>query len=58
MVISPVTRSDKTTGCLLRGLARALQIQRCVLAANHWTEHRVPSRGVKILKELMGFATP
>jgi hypothetical protein len=33
--------------CLLRGSARAWQIQRWMLATNHWTEHRVPSGGVK-----------
>jgi hypothetical protein len=34
-------------GCLLRGPARTLQIQRWMLAVNHWTEHEVPSRGVR-----------
>ena len=34
-------------GGLLRGLARAWQIQRQMLAANHWTEHEVPSEGVR-----------
>jgi hypothetical protein len=33
-------------GCLLRGPARALQIQRRMLTAYHWTECRVPSKGV------------
>jgi hypothetical protein len=33
--------------CLLRGSARAWQIQKQMLAANHWTVHRVPSGGVK-----------
>jgi hypothetical protein len=33
--------------CLLRGPSRALQIQRQMLAANHWTEHGVPNRGVR-----------
>ena len=33
-------------GCLLRGFARALQIQRRMLAANYWTERGVPNRGV------------
>ena len=31
--------------CLLRGPASAWQIQRRMLSANHWTEHRVPSGG-------------
>ena len=31
---------------LLRGPARALQIQRQMLAANYWTEYRVPNGGV------------
>ena len=34
-------------GCLLRGPARALQIQRRMLAANHWNECGVPNRGVR-----------
>jgi hypothetical protein len=33
--------------CLLRGSARAWQTQRWMLAVNHWTEHRVPSGGVR-----------
>jgi hypothetical protein len=33
--------------CLLKGPAIALQIQRQMLTANHWTEHRVPNRGVR-----------
>jgi hypothetical protein len=33
--------------CLLRGPARALQIQRQMLTANHWTERGVPNRGVR-----------
>jgi hypothetical protein len=34
-------------GCLLRGPARTLQIQRRMLAANNWTEHGVPTRDVR-----------
>jgi hypothetical protein len=34
-------------GRLLRGPARALQIQRRMLTANHWTECGVPNRGVR-----------
>ena len=34
-------------GCLLRGPARVLQIQRWMLTANHWTERGVPNRGVR-----------
>jgi hypothetical protein len=33
--------------CLLRVPARTLQIQRQMLAANHWTELGVPNRGVR-----------
>ena len=33
-------------GCLLRGPARALHIQRPMLAANHWAELGVPNGGV------------
>jgi len=33
--------------CLLRGSARACQIQRWVLAANHWTENGVPVGGIR-----------
>ena len=33
--------------CLLRGSATAWQIQRWMLAANHWTEHGDPNRGVR-----------
>jgi hypothetical protein len=33
--------------CLLRGSFRAWQIQRRMLAANHWTEHGVPNGGVR-----------
>ena len=33
--------------CLLRGSASAWKIQRRMLAANHWTEHRVPNGGVR-----------
>jgi hypothetical protein len=34
-------------GYLLRGLARVLQIQRQMLATDHWTENRVPNGGVR-----------
>jgi hypothetical protein len=34
-------------GCLLRGSASAWQIQKWVLAAKHWTEHRVPNGRVR-----------
>jgi hypothetical protein len=34
-------------GCLLRGSARAWQIQRWMLTGNDWTEHRIPNGGVK-----------
>ena len=34
-------------GCVLRGSARALPIQRRMLAASHWNEHRGPNRGVR-----------
>jgi hypothetical protein len=33
--------------CLLRGIDRALQIQRWMFEANHWTECRVPNREVR-----------
>jgi hypothetical protein len=33
--------------CLLRSRARALQIQRQMFAANHWTKRQVPNRGHK-----------
>jgi hypothetical protein len=33
--------------CLLRSSAKACKIQRQMLAANHWTEHRVPNGGVR-----------
>jgi hypothetical protein len=33
--------------CLLRGFARAWQIQRQMLTANHWTEQAVLNRGVR-----------
>ena len=33
--------------CLLRGSTRALQVQRLMLTANHWTDHPVPNRGVR-----------
>jgi len=33
--------------CLLRGIARAWQIQKQMLAANHWTENGVPAGGVR-----------
>jgi hypothetical protein len=33
--------------CLLTGSTRAWQIQRQMLAVNHWTEHGVPNGGVK-----------
>ena len=44
--------------CLLRGSASARQIQKCMLTVIHWMEHRVPKEGVKVLKELKGFAAP
>jgi hypothetical protein len=34
-------------GCLLRGSARAWQMQRWTLTANHCTEHWVPNGGVR-----------
>jgi hypothetical protein len=33
--------------CLLRGSARAWQIQRKMLTVNHWTGHGVPNGGVR-----------
>jgi len=33
--------------CLLRGFARAWQIQRWMLETNHWTENRIPIGGVR-----------
>jgi len=33
--------------CLLRGPARACQIQRWMLAANHWTEKGIPIRRIR-----------
>jgi hypothetical protein len=33
--------------CLLRSSARAWQIQRWMLTANHWPEHSIPSGGVR-----------
>jgi hypothetical protein len=38
-------------GCLLRGPARALQLQRWMLSANYWTERGVPNRGVREMTE-------
>jgi hypothetical protein len=40
-------RTGALYDCLLRGYVRAWQIQRWMLAANHWTEHRLPKRGVR-----------
>jgi hypothetical protein len=31
----------------MRGPVRALQIQRQMLAANHWIENRVPNKGIR-----------
>ena len=43
----------------LRGSTRTWQIQRQILAANHWSEHRVPNGGVRErTEEAEGFATP
>jgi hypothetical protein len=50
---NPVTIADAKkcllTGawysCLLRGSARAWQIQKWMLVAIHWTQHRVPNEG-------------
>ena len=43
-------KKDMLTGawyrCLLRGSTKAWQIQREILAANHWNEHGVPNGGV------------
>jgi hypothetical protein len=33
--------------CLLRGSASAWQIQRWILTAYHWTEHRIPKGGAR-----------
>jgi hypothetical protein len=33
--------------CLLRGFASAWHIQRWMLSANHWTEHKVPNGGAR-----------
>jgi hypothetical protein len=42
----------------LRGSARATQIQRQILAANHWTEHRFPNGGIRErIKEAEGIIT-
>jgi hypothetical protein len=44
---------------LLRGSPRAWEIQRRMLTANNWTEHRSPTEELqKGLKELKGFSTP
>jgi hypothetical protein len=40
----------------LRDPARALQIQRPMFIANHWTKHRVSNRGVKERTEGAGGA--
>jgi len=46
-------------GCLLRGSAKVLLIQKRMLAANHQAEHRDPGEELeKGLKELKGFAVP
>ena len=37
--------------CVLRGSARAWQIQRWMLTANHVTENRIPNGGVKEMSE-------
>jgi hypothetical protein len=38
---------DPTQLSLGPGRARAWQIQRWMLSANHWTEHRVPNEGAR-----------
>jgi hypothetical protein len=41
----------------MRGSARAWQIQRQMLTANHWTDYGVPNEELKKgLEELKGFA--
>jgi hypothetical protein len=45
-IVDACWRSACWHGCLLRGSSRSWQIQRWMLAANHWTEHRVPNGGV------------
>jgi hypothetical protein len=37
--------------CLLRGSASAWQIQRWMLSANHWIEHRIPNEGARARTE-------
>jgi hypothetical protein len=45
--------------CLLKGSASSRQIQKWVLTAIHWTEHRVPMEDLeKGPKELKGSVTP
>jgi hypothetical protein len=45
--------------CLLRGSARAWQIQMHILTSNHWTEQEDPNGGVREwTEELKGFTTP
>jgi len=42
--------------CLLRGFARAWQIQRQMLKANHWPENKIPIGGVR--ERIEGVAAP
>jgi len=45
--------------CLLRDTARACQIQRVMLAANHWTENGTPVGGIRERSEkIEGIETP
>ena len=45
--------------CLLRGSTSACQIQRWMLSANHWTEHRVPNGGTRERTQgAKGFCSP
>jgi hypothetical protein len=45
--------------CFWRGSTCAWQIHRLILAANHWTEHRVPSEGARERTQgAEGFSSP
>jgi hypothetical protein len=46
--------TDAWYSCLLRGSASAWQIQRWMLSAKHWTEHRVPNGGARVCSPIGG----
>ena len=51
--------TEVTYSCLLRGSTSAWQIHKWMLTVIHWTEHKVPNEGARVIpRELKGTEAP